>query len=110
MKTDTQTAPVAVRILAALLAVGGLGYILFPIGALRSDGLLAAHQGQEFGEILQRQMLLVLDPVFGIASISIALLVFRNYTGRVRVIFWSMFVAAIAWAPVALSLVSHYGK
>lgn len=98
------------RILAALLALGGLGYILFPFGALRSDGLLASHPGRGLGEILQRQMLLVLDPAFGVLAAIVAICVFRTYTRKVRLLFWLLFVAAIAWAPVAISLVLHYGK
>ena len=110
MRADTHAAPVAVRIFAALLALGGVGYILFPFGALRPDGLLASHPGQGLGGILQRQMLLVLDPAFGVLAVIIAVCVFRAYTRKVRLLFWLLFVAAIAWAPVAVSLVLHYGK
>lgn len=110
MKTDRQAAPVAVCIIAAFLAVAGLAYILFPLGALRPDRLLALRPGNTFAEILFGQTVLVLFPTFGVLVVSAVACVFHDYTRKVSLLFWTLFVAAITLAPMAMAYALHYGK
>ena len=98
------------RIIAAFLGAVGVAYLLFPLGALRPDRLLALHPGNTFSEILLRQTVLVLFPTFGVLVVSVAACAFRDYTRKVSLLFWALSVAAIALAPMAMAYAMHYGK
>ena len=98
------------RIIAAFLGVAGLAYVLFPLGALRPDRLLALYPGNAFGEILLRQTVLVLFPTLGVLVVSVVACVFYDYTRKVSLLFCTLSVAAIAFAPMAMAYALHYGK